>query len=362
MKRFTKLVLAFLCAVCLVVGGGFIGARIVINMLPEQTDTQTFNFIEEIPTVTPLAASPTHNTMSLPELFLAANPAVVAISTETTGRNFFGQIVTLPASGSGFIVSPDGYIVTNDHVIGNASRISVLLYNDTTYQAHIIGRDPRNDLAVLKIDAEDLIYLDFGDSNNLQVGEQVAAIGNPLGEFANSMTVGIVSALDRELNIDGSPLNMLQTDAAVNRGNSGGPLLNIRGQVIGVVTAKSGGSNVEGLGFAIPSNLASEIITEIINAEPLPGRPIMGVTVITIYSEGQPMVRVEYVAQDSGAQRAGVLAGDIILSANGIAITTGNELISTIATMSPGDTIIIEILRGQEKLTLYVVLGESTPL
>ena len=413
MERSTKFLLVILCIIMTGIGGGFIGARFAINMLSEQAEkTQTINEditntsatnptnnkveetpittentatndkTEETPTTTEdsandkieeppfkwedIAASvinPANDTMSLTELFLAANPAVVAISTETMGRNFFGQIVTLPASGSGFIVSDNGYIVTNDHVIGNANRISVLLYNGDSYQADIIGRDPRNDLAVLKIDTEDLIYLTFGDSDNLQVGEQVAAIGNPLGEFANSMTVGVVSALNRELNIDGTPLNMLQTDAAVNRGNSGGPLLNTKGEVIGVVTAKTGGSNVEGIGFAIPSNLVSDITTGLINTDPLPGRPVMGVTVATVNNAtGQTAVRIEHIAPGSGAERGGLLVGDIILSVNDIIITNGNELISTIASMSPGDTITIKVLRDTEELTVSVVLGESTSL
>ena len=209
-----------------------------------------------------------NQTLTLPELFIGANPAVVAINTETTGRNFFGQVVTLPAAGSGFIVSANGYIVTNDHVIENASRISVMLYDGTVFPASIIGRYRAGDLAVLKIDAENLPFLTFGDSDGLMVGEQVAAIGNPLGELANSMTVGHISGLDREITIGRITLNMIQTDASVNRGNSGGPLMNLRGQVIGVVTARADGATVEGLGFAIPSNIAAEIVARLIEERP----------------------------------------------------------------------------------------------
>ena len=210
------------------------------------------------------STDPINRKLSLPELFIGANPAVVAINTETTGRNFFGQIVTLPAAGSGFIVSADGYIVTNDHVIGNASRISVMLYNGTVFPASVVGRYRAGDLAVLKIDAENLPFLTFGDSDKVMVGEQVAAIGNPLGVLANSMTVGHISGLAREITIGRITLNMIQTDASVNRGNSGGPLMNLYGQVIGVITARADGAAVEGLGFAIPSNTAAEIVTRLI--------------------------------------------------------------------------------------------------
>ena len=214
------------------------------------------------------SVNPLSRTLTLPELFIGANPAVVAINTETTGRNFFGQVVTLPAAGSGFIISADGYIVTNDHVIENASRISVMLYDGTVFPASVVGRYRAGDLAVLKIDAENLPFLTFGDSDGLMVGEQVAAIGNPLGELANSMTVGHISGLDREITIGRITLNMIQTDASVNRGNSGGPLLNLRGQVIGVVTARADGQAVEGLGFAIPSNIAAEIVARLITERP----------------------------------------------------------------------------------------------
>jgi serine protease Do len=210
--------------------------------------------------------------MTLPELFKRANTAVVAISTETTQRNFFGQVVTLPAAGSGFIVSADGYIVTNDHVIENANRISVMLYDGSIYPARVVGRYRVGDLAVLKIEADNLSFLTFGDSCEILVGEQVAAIGNPLGELSNSMTVGHISGLDREITISGVTLTMIQTDASVNSGNSGGPLLNLQGEVIGVVTARAGGSSrgltVEGLGFAIPSNIAAQTVSLLIKNSP----------------------------------------------------------------------------------------------
>jgi serine protease Do len=371
MKKFAKIILTAMCAMGLVLSGGYVGARVALHTQSEQSNIMPASAVDDNALFATLMSRPfenafentaASNSLSMPELFTMANPAVVAISTETTGRNIFGRVVTLPAAGSGFIVSSDGYVVTNDHVIGNANRVSVLLYDGTTHEARVIGRDPNGDLAVLKIDAANLSFLTFGDSENLLVGEQVAAIGNPLGEFANSMTVGVISALDREINIDGTPQNMLQTDTAVNRGNSGGPLLNAQGQVIGVVTAKSGGTNVEGLGFAIPSNIAEKTVTRLIN-NPIPVRPVMGVTVSTVINTaGQTMVRVEYVVSGSAAQTAGVRIGDLVLSANGTRISVGDELINLIAAMNSGDEMKIVILRGGEEITLSVVLGESRAL
>ena len=311
--------------------------------------------------------NPDGDVLSLTELFIGADPAVVAISTETTGRNAFGSIVTLPAAGSGFIISADGYIVTNNHVVEGATAISVLLNDGATFPAELVGRDPVSDIAVLKIDAKGLSYLTWGDSDNLQVGEQVAAIGNPLGEFANSMTVGYISALDREINIDGTPRNMLQTDAAVNSGNSGGPLLNLKGQVIGVVTAKSSGSNVEGLGFAIPSSKAVSAVKSLISIGASDGfgyvrkQAIIGVSVSTYEDDDQPGVRVESVNSGGAAEKAGIEEGDVIISANGAAVATVNELKSVINDFFPGDKLVLTILRDGAKIDVTVILDEAVP-
>ena len=312
--------------------------------------------------VNPLGrVNPGGDSLSLTELFAGANPAVVAISTETTGRNVFGRDVTLPAAGSGFIISADGYIVTNNHVIEYATTISVLLHDGTKHPAVLVGRDPETDLAVLKIEADGLSYLTWGASDALQVGEQVAAIGNPLGEFANSMTVGYISALDREINIDGTPRNMLQTDAAVNSGNSGGPLLNLQGQVIGIVTAKSSGMDVEGLGFAIPSSVAANIADLLIKDGYVKGRAVLGVMVGSRQDDGRTSVYIESVNDGSAAEKAGVQAGDIILSANDANVSTIEELKGIISGMSPGDKLRLRIRRDNEEMSLTAILDESKP-
>ena len=373
-KKIAKWLVAALCVMIFASIGGYLGATIAANTnqaqagytytadLPdiqaqEVTTNNTHNADEDIniePLFTPL--DPIGGSeMSLPDLFDAATPAVVAIQTEIAGRNIFGHVVTRPAAGSGFIVSHDGYIVTNNHVIENAQSISVLLYDGTVYPARVIGSDPAGDLAVLQIEAQNLSYLAFGDSDLLRVGMQVAAIGNPLGEFANSMTVGHLSALDREINIDGTPLTMLQTDAAVNRGNSGGPLINTKGQVIGVVTAKSGGAMVEGIGFAIPSNIAAETVTQIIEAGPAPGRPVLGVTVATILDRDfQTWVRIEHVNPNSAAEAAGMLTGDLIVYVNHARVLNNNDLAAALSEASIDVPLIVVIQREGEEITLEV--------
>jgi len=307
-----------------------------------------------------LFAALENRALTMPELFILANPASVAISVETRGTNMFGQSTTRASAGSGFIISPDGYVLTNDHVLGNATQVTVLMYDGRSYPAEIIARKPEGDLALLKITSpNDFYYLEFGDSDELMVGEQVAAIGNPLGEFANSMTVGHVSALDRELTIDGVRLTLLQTDAAVNRGNSGGPLLNDHGQVIGIITAKSTGSGVEGLGFAIPSNVASEVVYAWLNPVPETPAPVIGASVTTMTdSFGQRWMLITEVHEGGGAQAAGIEVGDIIVTASGSIVSNITELREVLSNYAPGDTLRLVISRDNEQMVIDVVLGQ----
>ncbi|MCL1877627.1 MAG: trypsin-like peptidase domain-containing protein, partial [Defluviitaleaceae bacterium] len=282
-KTVVKVVITSTCVMTLMFGSGYVGARFALANLEEAaihsvplSETQAGSDIG----VSLLASFPTeYESFTLPELFNTANPSVVAISTEIVGRNAFGMQVMRPSSGSGFLISDNGYIVTNDHVIEGASNITVLMYDGREFPASIIGRDPSTDLAVIKIIGESFPFLDFGNSDYLRVGDQVAAIGNPLGQLANSMTVGYVSALSRDVNIDGVSHTKIQTDAAVNLGNSGGPLLNLYGDVVGVVSAKSVGMNVEGLGFAIPSSHAEDIVANLIQYGYVRGRAVLGVTI-----------------------------------------------------------------------------------
>ena len=353
-----------ICGAMLAVGGGFAGSLLTYRSL-QNADTGVRPSGESgapqssmSNATSPIAnVNPSGGQMTLTELFDGANPAVVAVSTETAGRNIFGQSVKLPASGSGFVISEDGYIATNCHVISGATVITVIMHDGVKYPATLVGSDTSTDIAVLKIDAKDLSYLSFGDSDMLKVGQQVAAIGNPLGELANSFTVGYISALDRELNIDGIPRHMLQTDASINSGNSGGPLLDLTGRVIGVVTAKSVGQNVEGLGFAIPSNRISGIVNQLIDKGYVPGRAVMGVEV----SGNGSQVRVESVKEGGAAEKAGVLAGDIILTAGSKNISAVSDLTSLLAGMSPGDKLVLNVQRDGANKTLTLTLDEYRP-
>ena len=358
-----KTVTAVICAVALMLTCGYVGAQIVSSrndpVLSDapSTDVSLVNATDNSTATLPTLVS-NDRTLTLPELFEGANPAVVAISTETVGHNIFGHTVTRPASGSGFFISSDGYIVTNDHVIAGADSITALLYDGTEHQATVVGRDAASDLAIIKIEAEGLTYLTLGDSDTLQVGEQVVAIGNPLGEFANSMTVGHVSALSRDITIDGVSRNKLQTDTAVNPGNSGGPLLNLQGEVIGVVSAKSVGANVEGLGFAIPAAQAQRVIDELVQHGYI-RRAVLGISVAT--QSGTGLVQIAEINPGSAAERAGLLPGDIILAVGGAEITGFSDLRAVLDALSPGDTAEVRVLRGIDVLDLVVVLDSYQP-
>jgi len=358
-----RVVTLMLCAMCLMFGSGYMGARIALrNLVPLiGMEAEQVNNLVEAPADRGIellnSIIPVTGQLTLPELYEGANPAVVAISTEITGRNAFGRVVTFPSSGSGFLVSPNGYIVTNDHVIENANSITVLLYDGRVIPATVVGRDPDSDIAVIKIEGMNYPFLTFGNSDTIRVGEQVAAIGNPLGELANSMTVGYISALNRDINIDGTSHNKIQTDAAVNRGNSGGPLLNLYGEVIGVVSAKSTGMDVEGLGFAIPSSHAESIVRQLIDYGFIRGRAVLGVTV----QHGNGVVQVASVGSGSAAEQAGLRAGDIILSANGTQLLTFADLRTLLDEASPGDTMEMRVRRGTEEITLTAVLDEYRP-
>jgi serine protease Do len=355
-----KYVAWMVCIAALMLASGYWGMRIAsYNTAKAAQDVPAGVLIDSILVNIPTAGG---DNLTLADLFEGANPAVVAISTQSTGRNVFGQTVTRPTAGSGFFVSPNGYIVTNDHVIENARNINVLKYDGTVHTATLVGRDPSSDVAVIKIDANNHSYLTFGDSDALRVGYHVAAIGNPLGELANSMTVGVISALNRSVIIDGTTRTKIQTDAAVNRGNSGGPLLNLRGEVIGVINAKSVGDNVEGLGFAIPANQAKAVAEQLIEYGFVRGRAIMGITINEIQDNtGNRMVRINALSNGGPAEKAGIQVGDILLYINGIPIPTFSELRAVMDSLSPNDITEVRIRRGTEEKSFTVVLDEYKP-
>lgn len=271
--------------------------------------------------------------------------------------------------GSGVIISQDGYLLTNNHVIENATKVSVTLKNGESYDAALVGTDPETDLAVIKIDASGLQAAAIGSSSALQVGDETIAIGNPLGELGGTVTNGIVSALNREVTIDDRSMNLLQTNAAINPGNSGGGLFNDRGELIGIVVAKSSGVGVEGLGFAIPIDTAKAVADDLIANGYVTGRGELGVSVIDIndsrtafyYRVPQNGVYLAGVNSGSAAERAGLKIGDGILAVDGTEVSSAAALSSQIAQHKAGETIKLTILRDGGEQTVSVTLQEKVP-
>lgn len=296
--------------------------------------------------------------------------SVVEITTETvvTG-NYFGQYVSSGA-GSGVIITQDGYIITNHHVIEDASAITVKLKNDDTeYQAELIGSDSQTDIAVIKIEATGLQAASLGNSEQLVVGESVLAVGNPLGSLGGTVTNGIISALDREIEIDGQVMTLLQTNAAINPGNSGGGLFNGNGLLIGIVNAKSSGTDIEGLGFAVPINTAKAVAEDLINYGYVKGRVSMGVTLIDITDAQTAMqYRVQYLGcyvlkvPDGGSgEKAGLKSGDCILSMAGTSVSTSADVRKILSQYNIGDSVPMVVYRNRQEVSITITLQEETP-
>ena len=297
--------------------------------------------------------------------------STVGITTSIT-TNYWGYQTTSAASGSGFILTEDGYILTNYHVIQNSSSVQVTTYDNTSYSASIVGYDESNDIAVLKIDATGLTPVVLGSSDDLYVGDEVMAIGNPLGELTFSLTVGYVSALDREVTLSsGTTMDLIQTDAAINSGNSGGALFNSYGEVVGITNAKysssssSGSASIDNIGFAIPINHVKNIITSIIEKGYIV-KPYIGVSVTTVSSEmvsyGLPQgAAVKAVSENSPAAECGLKINDIITAINGEEITTSSELVKIVSASQPGDEMTLTVYRQgeSEQLTLTLTVGEQ---
>ncbi|MCL2546786.1 MAG: S1C family serine protease [Oscillospiraceae bacterium] len=311
---------------------------------------------------------PTGDQLSAVEVFEKCNQGVVAITVEVAGQNALGQSVTRQSAGSGFIITADGYIVTNHHVVFGYQKVTVMLYNGIRYEATVVGSDELSDLAVLKIDGEDLFYLEFGASSMLRVGETVYTIGNPLGELANTFTDGMISALEREILIEGDhgnaiSMNLLQTNAAISPGNSGGPLLNVYGQVVGVINAKSVREGVEGLGFAIPIDDAQPLIVDIIANGVVTTRAALNITATNFFEvRGSRQIPIEgagvyMVVEDGAAYQAGVREEDLIIAINDIAISNTDDLVRALRQFTVGDVVRLTIVRDRNEIRLDVTLG-----
>ena len=347
-------------------GGVLLAQRLTA---PEEADNRQLTVMVEglretaaIETVT----VDTGKVLTAAEVYAANVNSTVGITTSVT-TNFWGFQTTSAASGSGFIISADGYILTNHHVIADSDSITVALYDGTTYNAALIGYDESNDIAVLKVEAEGLTPVILGDSDKLNVGDSVVAIGNPLGELTFSLTAGLVSAMDREVTLSGSiTMDLIQTDCAINSGNSGGALFNLYGEVIGVTNAKysssSSGTSIDNIGFAIPINSIRAIVESIIEKGYV-AKPYMGVTVMDVTEQTQLYgipagVAIQSVAEGSPAEQAGLQAGDVITAVNGAAMTS-DELVDMVGDASIGDVLELAIYRQGQTLTLSVTIGEQ---
>lgn len=334
-------------------------------------DTQSENggyTLEKSTLPTPLSSNDTGKSLTPKEVYAMNVNACVGIATQIT-TNVWGQVASASASGSGFILTSDGYVVTNNHVVEGATSVTVKLYNGDEYDAEIVGTDEMNDVALLKIDATGLQTVTIGDSDQIEVGEEVIAIGNPLGELTFTMTAGVVSALDREINTDGKPINMLQTDVAINSGNSGGPLFDMNGNVIGITSAKysgstSSGASIEGISFAIPINDALRVIYDLQQYGHVTGRAYLGVTVKDLDSTTAatyglptgPMIRT--VEEGGCAEKAGLQEGDIIIGFNDAEISSYTDLVAALNKCRAGDTATIKVYRAGAEVEASVTLDE----
>ncbi len=328
-----------------------------INALEEEVNDKSFTGSGNSISGTPSAAEG----LTVGQVYAQNKKSVVAISNHVT-TNIFGQVTEQASSGSGFIISSDGYILTNHHVIEGATKLFAITYDGTKYPATVIGSDAGNDVALIKIEASDLPAVTIGKSDDLIVGDQVVAIGNPLGQLTNTLTAGYVSAKERDVSTGNTVINMLQTDAAINPGNSGGPLFNMKGEVIGITTAKfsgttSSGASIEGIGFAIPIDDVVKMIEEL-KTNGYVSKPYMGVVVrdagngIGVYVDG--------VEPEGSAAKAGIQINDIIVGLDEYEITSMNDLNRALRNFKVGDTTTIFVYRSKQVLELTITFGEKS--
>lgn len=349
-KKYAHCVAGVLVAATLMLGGcGDNADAVKAAEAPQTTATQSVSDARNTPVV---------------RVAKTVGPAVVGITNKAIARDFFNNPVETQGAGSGVIFRSDGYIVTNNHVISGASEIIVSLADGRTLPGTVVGADEMTDLAVVKIDATDLPAAEFGNSDEIMVGEPAIAIGNPLGlEFQGSVTSGVISALNRSLDMSDRILKVIQTDASINPGNSGGALVNADGQVIGINSAKIAVSGVEGMGFAIPINTVQEVINDLMaNGKVI--RPYIGIGIfdkdtaarygyILNISQG---VYVETITVNGPAYKAGLRRGDVILSIDGQDVNKVSEVRSIVAEHKAGDTLKVKFTRNGQESTIDVVL------
>lgn len=375
----TRSSLAAIIIICVFLSSafGFGGAMLATNMVKPAGNTGEINTSNADTKGFDLEDA-TGSEMTVQEITKAALDSVVEIRTESVQMDsWMGQYVT-EGAGSGVIIKENGYIVTNNHVVAGASNIIVTTTDKKEYEATLVGTDADTDVAVIKISAKGLKAATMGNSEQLNVGDLAVAIGNPLGELGGTVTAGIISALDRSISIDGKTMTLLQTDTSINPGNSGGGLFNQYGQLIGVVVAKSSGSDVEGLGFAIPINRAADVASQLMKGGYVKGKPSTGMAYQDMSQQqqngdmfgfgfdeffgGGMQQSGVYIAEINGknAKKAGFEVGDMVYSVDGQEIDSFDTLSSIITSHKVGDTVTYIVLRDGEALEIDLVLEEKT--
>lgn len=360
-----------LAACCSIIGGGlgaggtFLGMKHFSDSGAAESVSNTA--FDSSSVLTNTANVKSDSLMTAAEVYEKNVNSTVGITTSIT-TNYFGYQTSAAASGSGFIISDDGYILTNHHVIEGADSITVTAYDGTKYKAELVGSYAANDIAVLKIDAKNLVPVSLGSSDNLKVGDNVVAIGNPLGELTFSLTSGVVSALDREITTNNGTMNLIQTDCAINSGNSGGALFNMYGEVIGITNAKyssssSGEASIDNIGFAIPVDQIKNMVSSIIEKGYI-SKPFIGVSVADVSSEmisyGIPEgAVVKEVTDDSPARKAGLEINDIITKADDTEITNSSNLVSYVRGLEKGKTLNLTVYRSGETKEIKLTVEET---
>ena len=374
-KRVARSAVALVLAAAMGFAGGFVGAKfggsgkvVIQQVAPSSTADSASGSDSSI-----TAASSSGSSLTTEQVADLVSPSVVVITTEQvvySQWSWYGQNQVESGAGSGVIISSDGYILTCDHVVSGASNITVTI-GDDDYTATVVGEDSTSDVAVLKIDANGLTPAVVGDSDTLTVGDNVLAVGNPLGELGGTVTSGIVSALNRSVSIQSSgsvnTMSLVQMDASVSPGNSGGGLINMNGELVGVVNAKSSDSDAEGLGFAIPINDAMKVAQDLLENGYVTGRPYMGITylAVTDAQTAQQLgvnaygIYVADVVKGGPADKAGLKVGDRIVSIDGTEVAQKTDLGTIIQQHSAGDTLSITVARGGQMQTVSLTLGEK---
>lgn len=363
--------IAVLLLACAVAGGAAgAGVTMAVN---HSIGSETINVSGRKASSVSLKTVDGKSSMTDAENYASNVNSVVSINTSGTSTNVFGQRVEEASAGTGFIITKDGYIATNYHVVSDASSVKVTLYNGKSYTAKIVGDDEDYDIAVLKIDATNLKPVTLGNSNKVNVGDHVLAIGNPLGELTFSMSGGMVSCVNRAINVNGTPFNMIQTDASINSGNSGGPLLNEYGEVIGIVSAKysssssssSSNASIEGLGFAIPINDVAAMIQDIMTNGYVTNKPYLGITAQTMNEQMAQQtnltegVYVYSVVSGGAAEKAGIKVGDVIIKVGSKTITSMDDLTAAKKSYSAGDKTAFTVYRNGKKVKVTVTWGSQ---